>query len=238
MTKRILLIRSLESIAASAEYLTLQGAEVVKAPLQKCVVKPPLPALVAEQFASADRIICLSQNAANSLYRFQGKINHCEIFAIGQRTAKSLAPLFNNVRVPELHTSEGLFQLLKAEQLPGSRILILKGKGGRNWLQPKLQACGAKIQTLDLYQRCANYPDNLKEPETIAAIDAIFVTSGELLFAALNRFGPSLKNQLWVVPGDRIMKLANKAGIYRCINAQSAAIEAMYTAYKKLRWNE
>lgn len=235
--KRILLIRSLESSTSASHYLTTNGIEVIAAPLMRSCKLHVEPYLVSHCFNGADLAICLSQNAAQNLSRYQGMLTQPDMYAIGTRTAAVLKAIFTKVQVPDIHTSEGLYRMLCNVDVTGRKVLILKGKGGRNWLQSRLQMRGATVRDLNLYERVPHTPIINKEAETIAAIDAIFVTSGELLLAALQTWGKQLHNHLWLVPSDRIAVLAKSKGIVRCVNVGSASIESMHRTFEKMRWN-
>ena len=230
---RILLIRTLEAIGPSTEYLQERNVDVVPVPLLQAKKLEVEPALVRQRFNDSDLAICLSQNAATSMFGYQGMTKPMDIYAIGNRTGELLKTLFDSVHIPQEQTSEGVFSLLNSTRLASRSLLIIKGVGGRNWLQPRLEKAGARIQTLDLYERTPYSPTILKQVETISAIDAIFVTSGELLLAATQRLGNQFKNHLWFVPGDRIKTLAKQQGINRCINVGSASTASMYTAFKQ-----
>ena len=73
--------------------------------------------------------------------------------------------------------SEALLALPELAQLTGSRVLILRGAGGRELLGETLAARGAKVETAECYRRAQ--PSAAPLPE--GRIDAFCVSSGEAL---------------------------------------------------------
>jgi uroporphyrinogen III methyltransferase/synthase len=53
----------------------------------------------------------------------------------------------------ERFDSEGLYAALQAQALAPRRVLILRGNGGRDWLQERLAADGAMVELAECYRR-------------------------------------------------------------------------------------
>ncbi|MET1254991.1 uroporphyrinogen-III synthase [Aliikangiella maris] len=74
--------------------------------------------------------------------------------AVGEKTASSLQQhISQSVISPLQMNSEGLLNLPELQAVAGQSWLIIKGVGGRNTLSQTLQQRGAKVLTLDVYQR-------------------------------------------------------------------------------------
>ncbi|MCB1644799.1 MAG: uroporphyrinogen-III synthase [Pseudomonadales bacterium] len=100
-------------------------------------------------------------------------------YAVGRATAAELAPYGINVLLPREERTEGLLQLPSLQSPAGDKVLIVKGVGGRTHLAETLQARGAQISYLELYERRGlSYP---AEVLMSSPPDLVVVMSGEAL---------------------------------------------------------
>ncbi len=79
--------------------------------------------------------------------------------------------------------SEGLWQALnraRPQGWNGTRVLILRGGTGREWLAERMQECGAQVQRLAVYRREAPVPD----APTLARLREVLEHPSVWLFSA------------------------------------------------------
>ena len=104
---------------------------------------------------SFDILIFVSPNAVNVFLQHASKLSVMQgVFAIGEGTANAL--LENNIKVtgyPQQANSKGLLDLPQLQSLPGKKIAIFAGEGGKTLLADTLSARGAKISMAYTHQR-------------------------------------------------------------------------------------
>ncbi len=142
--------------------------------------------------------------------------------------------------------SEDLLQHPDLQQLTGEKILLAKGRGGRDLLHTSLTARGAKVSVLPLYERVKPKLN----PQQLARLltgdhQILVVTSGESLLQYLAFMQMQFKhqqtleaelNRCWLlVPSYRIEKQANKLGFNTVINTNGAGADAILVAIKALQ---
>lgn len=137
--------------------------------------------------------------------------------AIGRGTARQLEDLaIKPGLMPEQSfNTEGFLALDDVQEMTGKRVLIVRGKGGREKLANTLQARGAEVDYAEVYRRVM--PDlQMSNKLGHSDIDVITLTSGD----ALNNLA-TLANRLkqnWIfekpliVIHDRIAQRAKQAG--------------------------
>ncbi|WP_257255030.1 MULTISPECIES: uroporphyrinogen-III synthase [unclassified Endozoicomonas] len=203
---------------------------------------------VAESQALRDRIlqldqygkiIAISQNAArlglehieNYWPQMPLKIDW---YAVGPKTRQWLNS--NNIEAacPEVRQkpgdSEALLQLESLQQVSGEKILILKGKGGRELLETTLSNRGARVDCLEVYERQKpDYPkDYLNRLIKDHAINVILTSSGEILANTTDYLSPALSQECClVVPSERIARMPEAQAFKRVYTAQGANNHAM-----------
>ena len=94
--------------------------------------------------------------------------------AVGPATAEVLSAAGMAAELPRTgFDSEALLELDCLRDLPGKRVLICRGEGGRELVAETLQRRGAEVDVLPLYQRVCN--SRFAWPEQ--PVDAVLVTS-------------------------------------------------------------
>lgn len=159
---------------------------------------------------------------------------HLQWFAIGKSTASDLShfmikPCYSNNGVD----SEALLNEPELQSVSGCKVLIIKGQGGRELLQQKLQARGAKVETLEVYQRQrSEYPQYavVKKLES-SHINVILCGSGETV-THLGHYlpEPSRSDYLVIVPSERVARHALELGFQQVHNANGASNHAILSA--------
>ncbi len=111
------------------------------------------------QLASYDKIIFISANAVKFGFEVLDRnllnTQHSQLACVGEQTASSLGKLgYVDILRPERDfSSEGLLRLSAFQSVEKQRILIVRGKGGRELLKQILEQRGAKVDYLECYQR-------------------------------------------------------------------------------------
>jgi len=159
-------------------------------------------------------------------------------FAVGAATGALLDAYGLDAHWPEHgDDSEALLELPALQEalaVPGPRLLILRGEGGRDWLGERLREQGVAVDYLSLYRRVLpDYPAGaLGRTIHEQALNGLVVSSGEGL-ANLQRLAaadwPQLARLPLFVPSPRVAALARAAGaldVRDCRGASAAALLA------------
>ena len=149
--------------------------------------------------------------------------------AIGQGTANQLAAFGIQASVNPGVDSEALLATPQLQELTEQRILLIKGVGGRELLQQTLEARGAQVDAIEVYQRSVcSYTEAEIAERFGAAVDAVMLTSGEAL-TAFHVLGLAADIAL-VVPSERVAQQATQLGYSDVTTANSANDEKMLAA--------
>ncbi len=185
-----------------------------------CIAIAPLPdvASLRLQLHGADSILFTSRNAVLHAHAqiplpWSGK----KIHAIGPATAATLMEFSQPVNLepaPPFNSESYLVQLRAFEP---QQLLIIKGSGGRNLIEPQLQALNWQVQTVDVYQRNLPIVDktDLKAIFSDAIPDIVSVTSDESLRNLKTLALPyweHLENLPLIVNSERCSALARSLG--------------------------
>ena len=191
------------------------------------------------------KIVVISHHAArlgmNHIENFWPQLPlKTDWFAIGEKTRNTLSAYDVKAFCPETPLdSEALLALDDFQAISGEKILLIKGKGGRELLQKELEARGALVHTLEVYER--------KQPEYTASavqnklkqhdINVILTSSGEILTnlahylsseqLSSEKLSEFPKTCRLVVPSQRVEKIAQSMGFQQVYIAQGATDSAM-----------
>ncbi|MFL2549353.1 MAG: uroporphyrinogen-III synthase [Gammaproteobacteria bacterium] len=165
-----------------------------------------------ENIKNSDLIIFTSQNSVTSLIDnlkisdLDGKI----IAAIGKSTSKLLEDIGIKVDIcPESDfTSETLFKEIKKKNIKNKKVTIIKGIGGRNFLQDNLSQDNHVYSDINVYSR--NLPDekdcnidNILEDITHICITSIDVFSNLKKILDLHKIS-NLKKIIFISGNEKI----------------------------------
>lgn len=190
-----------------------------------------------------DIVICVSANAAElamewvSQYWPQMPVGQTW-FAVGPASAEVLSSWHLQPRYPaQGDDSEGLLALPELQAVEGQRVLIARGKGGRETLAKTLRVRGATVDYLELYERSlpeasrlplqawlqgiSNHPDQLH---------IVAVSSGDGLRNLIRLAGDQaaqLQRVPLVVVSERLAEFAREQGFSAPWVARSAADDAV-----------
>jgi uroporphyrinogen-III synthase len=158
--------------------------------------------------------------------------------AIGVATAKAMMERGIHATAPSLAmNSEALLQIMDLQHIPGQKVLIVRGAGGREYLAEQLRAKGATVDYVECYQRRCP----LKTAGELAAIiesqkiNTICINSGESLDNLMVLAGEDMLAVLrtdvsLVLPGERVAELARQEGFTKIKIAENASDDAMLAA--------
>ena len=135
--------------------------------------------------------------------------------------------------------SEALLQHPQLQALAEQKVLIVRGVGGRDYLQQQLQARGATVSYAESYQRAmidkpAGEVAALIERQGIKLICINSIESLDCLFALAGAGSHSLAQCHLVVPGQRVADYAQQQGFERITKALNASDNAMLQACRRL----
>ena len=145
--------------------------------------------------------------------------------AVGGGTAEALASRNITAEFPDSAGSEGLLRLPTLQEVGGHRILISRGRGGRELLAAELAGRGALVEYLETYERRPVMQPGLEE---LPAGSTLVVTSAEILETAVSQLGGRQQGMKVVVPSERIATLARDSGFALVVNADGASGQALY----------
>lgn len=188
-----------------------------------------------------DIVITVTSNASTLAYDWIDQYwpqlpLHQQWFAVGSSSALPLLKLGMNIHCPENRHSEGLLELPELQKMGNKKVLILRGKGGRELIAETLTERGASVSYAELYQRTpVDISDGaLSTLLTQQQIHYALVTSGEMAEQLANGLNNQAKSTLHlIIPSQRIydnlshMNLVNEfSGVHVCNNLDAAYVIA------------
>ena len=168
-------------------------------------------------------------------------------FAVGQSSAQPLLKLGMKISCPDGHHSEGLLALPALQDMQHKKVLILRGKGGRELIAQTLSKRGATVSYAEFYQRTpVDISDGaLSALLTKQQIHYALVTSGEMAQQLATGLNSQARNALHlIIPSQRIydnlmhMDLVQTfAGVHVCNNLDAEFVigflESLYQKTEK-----
>lgn len=161
------------------------------------------------------------------------------VAAVGAATAQALAArgLSDVLIAPPPYDSEALLTLPALQQVAGTRIVVLRGEGGRELLADTLRARGAHVDYCEVYRRVR--PDIDSGPIVRAwqrgAVHVVTATSAQGLHNLPGMLGDTgaalLRATPLVVVNARMIQLAAELGfLHPPLVAEAASDEALVAA--------
>jgi len=165
-----------------------------------------------------------------------------EAFTVGPGTAEVLRRWQWPVWYPEQGvTSEALLALPQLQDVDGSRVLIFRGKGGRELIAGTLRERGATVDYVELYSRDACVLSPARVCEALSGADAVVVTSAQILqtyAALLNTLAVTTAGAAralpLLLPSERVAQQAESLGFRSVINAGGASDPDVLQALQEL----
>jgi uroporphyrinogen-III synthase len=218
-----------------------------------------LPASERQKVLDLDHyqcVICISANAAHlgmeHIHDYWPQMPVQQTWlAVGPATAEALGQWHIHAICPEKAPhSEGMLALPELCHVRDQKILILRGRGGRDTLADNLRTRGAKVDYLELYERSLptvdlnilqNWLDETgtsgQNSQTEPALfrPVITATSSESL-KNLRQLAGATATQLTarplVVPSERLAEFAYAQGFHTIWVAKGATEEALIDCLK------
>ena len=145
--------------------------------------------------------------------------SNTQLAAVGQATAVRLQQ-YSGRPVLFPHTgsdSEALLALPELARPSGQKIVIIRGRGGREWLKTVLESRQAEVHYLECYERIQPRANPTLLDQALREPLAVSVQSAEALGNLWQMAGTKrqdcLRRQWFIVPHPRIAQAALKYGI-------------------------
>jgi uroporphyrinogen-III synthase len=245
---RLLLTRPVEESAALGQVLAGAGLFSCSLPvleIEPVTITPEQRAMI-QDLDLYQAVIVVSKPAARLglalLQAFWPQPPLQPWFSVGAGTAQCVKDYGLDVSWPEQgDDSEALLDLPRLQQaiaLPGSRVLIMRGEGGRELLAERLRELGASVDYLSLYRRNLPYypPSTLAQRVKAERLNALVVSSGqgfEHLCQLAGDAWPDLAQLTLFVPSARVAELALAAGARTVVNCRGASAAALLAALRE-----
>ena len=181
-----------------------------------------------------DLVLFTSANAVRHADLLLPDLADASVAAIGPATTRALQAAGRSVDVQPLSgvDSEALLAHPRLAALAGQRVLLVKGRGGRELLQRALQDRGAHLQVAEVYERVpipadADALSALERHAAAGQVHAIVVTSVDIGTRLLEVLPPALRralgSALWIVPSARVAAALQAQGLEAPIRLARAA---------------
>ena len=223
--QKILVCRPEPSASELCEVLNSVGAETCALPcieIQALNIDAQTKSIIYE-LDQYEKVVVVSQHAANLLVAIVDEVwpqvpAQQKWFGIGRKTTQILQEAGFDVATQEKDfSSEALLEAPELTRVKGQKILIAKGKEGRSKLEQGLRDRGAKVHTIELYQRVT--PEYSRQHLENSIIDfnagSIITLSAETLdnFHAMAKSIHAVPaNTRLIVPSERVAKHARSLG--------------------------
>ena len=247
---RVLVTRPEAQAATLNAAIVRAGGEAIPAPMIRIVPLEDPQSRIAitsrlQQLDRYDMALFISSNAARLgaawIDRYWPQLPvDLELIAIGPATARELHCLGVAVTTaPGGIRSEDLLSVPLLREVRGKRILLFRGRGGRELLAGTLRQRGAMVDYVEVYERhaVAWEPGELAALMTRRGVNVITVTSSQILAALQSALGSNTGQ--WcllplLVPSERVLFDARAAGFANAIDVKGADEQAMLSGLRTL----
>lgn len=243
----VMVTRPAHQAARLCELIRTAGGDAWSFPvLEIAAVEHPAPVrALLSRAAEFDIALFISTNAVEHAAELVGSNEMpatLRLAAVGQRTADALRARHGRVDIeaPPPYNSEALLATAALQQVRGTRILIVRGAGGRELLADTLRARGAEVSYAEVYRRLEPERDLDAERKAHPHIGLIVVTSNEGLRNLVNMAGDHHRAWLLGMPlvviSPRTAEFADALGfVHPAAVAHAATDEALLEAIIRLR---
>lgn len=162
--------------------------------------------------------------------------------AVGAGTAKALheAGYMAALYPQQEWSSEGLLAMPEFQDIKGKSIAVVRGAGGREFLEKELQSRGAIVTSCIAYQRllpvvnAATCLQLLQEKQLNTIVAGSFESVSNLLLLLGSDCWPLLKEVPLIVMSERVKKLAAESGFRTIWVTQTASNESVIGLIEKM----
>lgn len=130
--------------------------------------------------------------------------------------------------------SEGMLELPELADVRHAKVLVMRGRGGRELLAETLRERGAQVDLLELYERQVL----AVELPPADAVCAAVVSSVAVLEALIANNGLIWSRRPLIVPSPRVAAAARAAGFAEVVEARAAGPDATVAAVRTLEAGE
>lgn len=140
-----------------------------------------------------------------------------DVYALGVATANTLEAFGQSVTSKPLppYNSEAFLSVLQRQSALPNQLLVVKGVGGRGYIEEQFETTSTRVTTLDVYQRQCPVPDASLATTLSTPFDIISVMSNEtldnLIQLATPHLGTLLQHDL-IVNSERTRHHALESG--------------------------
>ena len=237
----ILVTRPVEQATRLAQLIRHAGGEPILFPAVEIEALPESAiASFLMRLGHFNLIVFVSPNAARvalpRMLTHGGIPVEAKIAAVGPGTAAELKKngVENIISPHEGFDSEALLGELSDMQLEGSRVLIVRGQGGREFLAEALRARGAAVEYFECYRRVKPARDTRELVSWLDgdAIKACLATSSNIVENLFEMAGIADRCRLcavpFFVPHPRVAATAFAQGV-QCVFVAGGGDEALVT---------
>ena len=235
---KFLLLRPRNKILASTAKMIEAGIPTVGLALMDIVPRQQtvhqLASILDKEPAEALAIFT-STNAASLALQYQPNWPaNLQALAVGESTAEVLKQAGITVQYPKQASTEGLLAMAELADVQGKTVFLFKGTGGREELALQLQAKGASVLPIELYERKKLLAPEASEAWQKDHIQCIIATSGELVEAAYELLDESWLNSLpWILVSQRIADIVAMRGVSQLFISENASDKAIIESARK-----
>lgn len=233
---RVLSTRPSPQGRALSERLTQAGYFSLHQPMFEYQANADLTQYQKQLAEPIDIVIFVSVAAVNFAHQTLplSQWNTTNWLAVGNATRNQLNAVgINKVTTPKLQTSEGLLALDCLKDVSNSRIIIIRGDGGRELIAETLVNKGADVHYIESYRRhWFNFTPSPAKEWQKQNINCILITSNDLLQSVvqlIDKHPHPIENNywqntcLWIVASHRIEQHAKTLGLNNVICAGGAS---------------
>jgi uroporphyrinogen-III synthase len=211
----VLVTRPEQQAAPLCRLLEVQGASALKLPMLEIRALGERREILerAGDLEAYDLIVFVSANAVRFGATLLEQRRDLNLSAIGPATARALNQAGYRVAVqPKQYNTEGLLDHPRLKHIGGRRVLLVKGKEGRELLEQELTRRGAEVTRAEVYERSAlpwtqALEDALQARFGAGQIQVVTATSldiGTHLLKPAGELRDALQRTHWLVPGARV----------------------------------
>ena len=237
---RVLVPRPRPAGERTAEYLAMLGAKVAYHPALAIRCIPAAGAAQAgdTQYNNADLVVFVSVNSVQCLGAEPGQPEtlcgpDTLVATMGGATASACADLGIEVSFMPRGSadSEGLIRALDGTGWEGKKVVIVRGRGGRDEIREYLQRQGAQVSYLEVYERQVASAPSAHDLDRwgVDGFHAVVVSSVALFEALLtvldNKAEKILEASVLVCPSARVGDACRNLGFKRILIAQGPSDE-------------
>ena len=202
----------------------------------------PDPQRIREILAHADWLVFISANAVQQGWPLVQLLprQSRRLAAVGRATAQRLMDASHEpVLFPgEGADSESLLALPELTRVDGQKVVIVRGRGGREWLKQSLESRGAEVCYLECYERRLPQPELAVLDNALAENAAISVQSAEALHNLWCLAGEPrqavMRQLTFLVPHPRVAEAALNLGVLDT-HVTGAGEDALMDYWKNLK---